>query len=48
MIELDDYDIYLLSQPDPDEERRINEEIRDKMFDEYFDEYFDETEINDR
>lgn len=40
MIELDDYDDYLLSQVDPDEERRINEEIRGEMF--------DEIEQNDR
>lgn len=44
MIELYDYDDYFLSQVDPDEERRINEEIRSEMFNECF----DETEINDR
>ena len=32
MEELDDYDLYLLSQVDPDEERRINEEIRYELF----------------
>lgn len=41
MEELDDYDLYLLSQVDPDEERWINEEIRGEMFDEYL-------EIDDR
>lgn len=41
MIELDDYDIYLLSQVDPDEERWINEEIRYELFG-------DDIEIDDR
>lgn len=39
-MEEDDYDLYILFQIDPDEERRINEEIRGEMF--------DEIEINDR
>lgn len=41
MEELDDYDLYLFSQSDYDEERRINEEIRHELFG-------DNIESNDR